>query len=179
MELRNQESISLAFIRSTVAKPSLCEALRTNSPDLPLGGADDVDERFRRERAVHRFDGGEGGLAPLARAVENAAARVDVEHGSLEVVGVEAEAVLREFHRIELVADIETSSCGDSRPRRLFTRARTAAAASGNGRRASKTMDGEGCGIGLIGRWFRRFRVPLWTHFGLGTRRVCMSGRYT
>ena len=60
-----------------------CEALRTNSPLCRSVGLTTMMSDSDVERTVHGFDGGEGGLAPLARAVENAAAGVHVEHGSL------------------------------------------------------------------------------------------------
>ena len=73
---------------------------------LALGWAGDDDERFLDgEGEVQRFDAADGGLAPLARAVENHAMRGALEDSLLVVVGSEGEAVAREVAGVEGLAE--------------------------------------------------------------------------
>ena len=51
------------------------------------------------------FDGADGGLAPLARAVENDAGRFGFEDARLLGIGREAEDMHREFTGVDMVAE--------------------------------------------------------------------------
>jgi hypothetical protein len=60
---------------------------------------------------VDRFEGGYGGLSPLASTVDDAAADVGVEHLRLIGIGVEVELRFREVDRVEMIGYFVESHC--------------------------------------------------------------------
>jgi hypothetical protein len=88
--------IEMRFRPSPLRRSPSCEAkswaLAYEFAALPLGWADDEDLTLGDEVSpVKRFDGHDGGLAPLACAVEDAPGVAYLEDLGLDRVGVKAE----------------------------------------------------------------------------------------
>jgi hypothetical protein len=103
--------IEMRFRPSPLRRSPSCEAkswaLAYEFAALPLGWADDEDLTLGDEVSpVKRFDGHDGGLAPLARAVKNAPGVAHLKDLRLDGVGVKSEGLFGELGCVEFAGQV-------------------------------------------------------------------------